>query len=687
MNATRSTPVPSPTPLPTPPVPIGRIPVVEVFPVIDGGRWPAKAVVGEAFPVRATVFREGHDAVAATAVLLSPDGHVHSRTAMSDVAPGLDRFEGWLVPDAEGEWTFRVEGWSDPYGTWSHDAEVKIRAGVDVELMLIEGSRLLSRAAERPGVGRAAARILTDAATALADGSRPAEARLAAGTSQEVREVLASEPLREHVSPSADYPLIVHRERALVGAWYEIFPRSEGAVQNPDGSWISGTLRTATERLPKIAGMGFDVIYLTPVHPIGTTNRKGRNNTLTTEPGDPGSPYGIGAAEGGHEAIHPDLGDTDDFSFFVSRARELGLEVALDIALQASPDHPWVHDHPEWFTTRADGTIAYAENPPKKYQDIYPLNFDNDPEGIYLAIRDVLQQWIDRGVTAFRVDNPHTKPLDFWQRILAHFHAVHPEVVFLSEAFTRPAMMRTLAAVGFHQSYTYFTWRTSKEELAEYFTELSHETAHVLRPSFWPTTHDILTPYMQTGGTAAFAVRAVLAATGSPTWGIYAGYELVENVPRPGAQEQIDNEKYEYKARDWSRAESLGISRLLTSLNDIRRRHVALRRLRGLTVHPTTDEQIFAFSRHVPAEHSPTGKADTVIVVVNLDPFATRESIVELDLSALGVPERPAGTAPDTPAVAVTDELSGQTYFWGSRPFVRLDPHAAVAHVLSVRVL
>src|SRR5699024_3214088 len=425
----------------------------------------------------------------------------------------------------------------------------------------------------------------------------------AAGTSQEVQQVLGQVPLREFVSTSATYPLRVHRQRALYGSWYEMFPRSEGAYQNsPGGAWVSGTLRTAAERLPAIAELGFDVVYLTPVHPIGSTNRKGRNNTLTAEPGDPGSPYGIGSAEGGHDAIHPDLGTFDDFGHFVTRARELGLEVALDIALQASPDHPWAAEHPEWFTTRADGSIAYAENPPKKYQDIYPLNFDNDPEGIYRAVRGVLQTWIDHGVTLFRVDNPHTKPLDFWEQILADVAADHPEVIFLAEAFTRPAMMRTLGMLGFHQSYTYFTWRHSKEELTEYFTEVSGDLAAVMRPAFWPTTHDILTPYMQPGGPAAFAIRAVLAATASPTWGIYSGYELVENVARPGAEEQIDNEKYEFKPRDWEEAaRTHGITELLTRLNQIRRAHPALQRLRNLTVHPTTDDATFCFSKRVPA--------------------------------------------------------------------------------------
>ncbi|WP_147917876.1 alpha-1,4-glucan--maltose-1-phosphate maltosyltransferase [Ruania zhangjianzhongii] len=667
------------TPSPTPAAPIGRIPVLDVGPSVENGRWPTKAVVGEAIPVRATVFREGHDAVAATAVLVRPDGTDHSRAQMRDISPGLDRYGAWLVPDAEGDWGFRVEGWSDPYGTWRHDAVLKVHADVDTEVMLTEGALLLQRAAAELTLTDAQSQVLTDAVTALQDAGRPALARLAAGTAPEVQEVLTEVPLRDYVSTSATYPLVVHRERALYGSWYEMFPRSEGAHQDETtGEWHSGTLRTAAERLPGIAAMGFNVVYLTPVHPIGTTNRKGRNNTLVAEPADPGSPYGIGAADGGHDAIHADLGTFDDFDHFVARARELGLEVALDIALQASPDHPWASEHPEWFTTRADGSIAYAENPPKKYQDIYPLNFDNDPEGIYTAVRAMLQVWIDHGVTLFRVDNPHTKPLTFWEQILADVARAHPEVIFLSEAFTRPAMMRTLGMLGFHQSYTYFTWRHSKTELAEYFTEVSGDLAAVMRPAFWPTTHDILTPYMQQGGPAAFAIRAVLAATGSPTWGIYSGYELAENVARPGAEEQIDNEKYEYKPRDWEGAtRTHGLTDLLTQLNRIRREHPALQRLRNLTVHPTTDDATFCFSKHLPAAHSPTGQADTVIVVVNLDPFTSRDSLIHLDTAALGLGEQGEFTA--------HDELTGESYAWGPVPFVRLDPHGRCAHILEVR--
>jgi starch synthase (maltosyl-transferring) len=689
---------------------IGRIPVLEIAPVIEAGRWPAKAAVGEVVPIEATVFREGHDAVSATAVLIAPDGSDHSWAPMADIAPGLDRFRGLLQPDAEGDWSFRVEGWSDPYATWTHDAGIKIGAGIDTELMLSEGVRLfdkISRLVRKDalvGPARTArdSRVLNAAARALADANRPAEARFAAATAPEVVAALSRAPLRELVSASDTYPLRVSRPLALAGSWYEMFPRSEGAYRKKSGKWVSGTFATAAKRLPAIAGMGFDVVYLTPIHPIGTTFRKGRNNTLVAGPGDPGSPYAIGSKHGGHDAIHPDLGTETDFRDFVAAARAEGLEVAIDIALNASPDHPWIKEHPEWFVIRADGSIAYAENPPKKYQDIYPLSFDTDPEGLYAAMLDIFRTWIDRGVTLFRIDNPHTKPVNFWEWLLAQVHATNPEVIFLSEAFTRPAMMQTLARIGFHQSYTYFTWRNTKQEIEEYLAEVSGPQGSVLRPSFWPTTHDILPPYLTDGGVAAFAVRAVLAATGSPTWGIYSGYELVESTPRPGAEEQIDNEKYEYRPRDWEKADEYGIALLLGELNAIRRAHPALQQLRNLTIHPTTNGQVVAYSRRISADHAsrataePQGRTmrtggndrraprhdDVIVVVLNLDPRNVQESVVDLDISALGL-SAPEGDE-NAPFFVAHDLLSGETYGWGAHPWVRLDPQVRVAHILQV---
>lgn len=661
---------------------VGRIPVLGVTPVVDGGRWPARAVVGEAVPVTATVFREGHDAVSATVVLRRPDDSEHTRQPMVLVEPGLDSWRADVVPDATGTWTFVVEGWADPYGTWEHSAGVKVSTPglpeADVELALADGALVLDRAADVDGRAPEDVEHLRAGAAALRDRERPAPARFAAATSPEVRRALDRLPLRDHVTPSAPATLVVQREAALVGSWYEFFPRSEGArFDEAEGRWVSGTLRTAAERLPAIAEMGFDVAYLTPIHPIGTTFRKGRNNTLEAQPGDPGSPYAIGSPDGGHDAIHPDLGTFEDFDAFVGRARELGLEVALDLALQCSPDHPWVAEHPEWFTQRADGSIAYAENPPKKYQDIYPLDFDRDPAGIYAEILRVVNVWVDHGVTMFRVDNPHTKPVEFWEWLIAEVNRDHPDVLFLAEAFTRPAMMHTLAKVGFHQSYTYFTWRDTKAELTEYVTDLEGPSAAYMRPSFWPTTHDILTPFMSRGGRPAFELRAVLAATLSPLWGIYSGYELVEDVPRPGAQEQIDNEKYQYKPRDFARAlvEGRSTAPLLQRLNELRREHPALQRLRGTVFHATDSDQVIAYTRHLPAHLSPTGTEDLVLCVVCLDPHAEVETWVHLDMAAIGLEWHDV--------VLARDGLTGGEWAWGEHIYTKLGP-GNPAHVATL---
>lgn len=656
---------------------IGRIPVVDVSPSLEEGRWSARAVVGEAVPITATVFIEGHDSVGATAVVTPASGR-SQRIPMRETNHGLAIFEATWLPKSEGRYTFRVEGWADPFGTWADAAGKKIPAGVDVSLMLDEGAALLERALTDKALTARQRDTLAKAAKALEPGNlSPAEA-YAAATSDEVLAVLEAHPIRDGVSPSREYPIVVQRERALYSAWYEIFPRSEGARQDKrTGEWTSGTFLTASKRLPAIADMGFDVVYLTPIHPIGMTHRKGRNNSLQAEPGDPGSPYAIGSEAGGHDAIHPDLGTMRQFRNFVKKANDLGLEVALDVALQCSPDHPWVKEHPEWFKVRADGSIAYAENPPKKYEDIHPLYFDNDPDGLREAIREVLQVWIDAGVTLFRVDNPHTKPLPFWEKLLGDIAEDHPEVIFLSEAFTRPPMMHTLAKIGFHQSYTYFTWRQTAEELGEYLEEVSGDGSFYMRPNFWPTTHDILTPDMQAGGAPLYKARAVLAATGSPSYGIYTGYEFVENVPRPGVEEQIDNEKYEYKPRDWHRADVHGITSLLTTLNRTRAAHPALQRLRGLTVHSTSNERILCFTRHLDAHESPTGKADTVIVIASLNAHAIESGVVTLDMEALGLdPEA---------RILVDDAITGATYTWGRDFYVRLDPATSLTHVAAVR--
>ncbi|MGY0491678.1 alpha-1,4-glucan--maltose-1-phosphate maltosyltransferase [Streptomyces sp. WG-D5] len=650
---------------------IGRIPILDVRPAVEHGRRPAKAVVGETFPVTATVFREGHDAVAANVVLRDPDGRTGPWTPMRELSPGTDRWGADVTPDAMGRWAFRVEAWGDPVATWWHAAKIKIPAGIDTELVLEEGALLYERAAK--GVPAPLRSPVADAAAILRDSARPAASRLAAALAPDVRRALSRHPLRELVTRSAWLPLLVERERALFGSWYEFFPRSEGAVVRAGEPPVSGTFRTAARRLPAIAAMGFDVVYLPPVHPIGTTFRKGPNNSLSPGPDDVGVPWAIGSPEGGHDAIHPDLGTFEDFDAFVGRARELGMEVALDFALQCSPDHPWVDKHPDWFHHRPDGTIAYAENPPKKYQDIYPIAFDKDLPGLVAETVRILRLWMDHGVRIFRVDNPHTKPVVFWEKVIAQINGTDPDVIFLAEAFTRPAMMRTLAAVGFQQSYTYFTWRNTKDELTEYARELAGETAAYMRPNFFVNTPDILHAFLQEGGRPAFELRAVLAATLSPTWGVYSGYELCENTPlRPGSEEYLNSEKYQLRPRDWESAEREGrtIAPLITALNAIRRRNPALRTLRDVHFHEADKDTVLVYSKTTASAQG----SNTVLVVVNLDPHHTQEATVSLDMPHLGLDWHES--------VPVRDELTGDTYHWGRTNYVRLEPGRAPAHIL-----
>ncbi|MFE0269107.1 alpha-1,4-glucan--maltose-1-phosphate maltosyltransferase [Nocardiopsis alba] len=651
---------------------IGRLPIIDISPDNDLG--PVKAVPGERFTVGATVIREGHDSLAAGVVVHSPRGRREALVPMREKAPGTDRYEAEISLPSEGDWSFSIESWTDPFATWLHVARVKLPLGVDTDLVLEEGARLLARAARRTPRDPA----LSEAATLLRDTSTDPMERFTTAVTDEVVAAMDRKPLRELVTRSKRTKVVVHRERALFGSWYEFFPRSEGArVDVAPGEEASGTLSDAAKRLPAIADMGFDVVYLPPIHPVGTAHRKGRDNTLTAGPGDPGSVWAIGSSEGGHDAVHPDLGTLEDFDTFVAVASDHGLEIALDLALQCSPDHPWVSEHPEWFTTRADGSIAYAENPPKKYQDIYPLCFDSDFEGLYAEVLRVVRHWIDHGVRIFRVDNPHTKPVAFWERLLAEVAERDPDVLFLAEAFTRPAMMRTLAKIGFHQSYTYFTWRNDKDELTEYLTELSRETAHYLRPNLFANTPDILHAYLQRGGRPAFEARAVLAALLSPTWGIYSGFELCENTPaHPGSEEYLHSEKYEYRPRDWAGADASGttIAPLITRLNELRRAHPALRELRNLRFHHVDRPELICFSKHHPG--APGEPDDVVLVVVNLDPHHAREATVHLDLPSIG------RTWEED--LKVTDELTGRSYTWRASNYVRLDPATGPAHVFTV---
>lgn len=658
----------------------GRIPVTRLTPALPDPRWNPKAFAGEVVPFGATVFREGHDLVGAMLVLTSPSG-VEQRHRMRAGAPGTDRWEAKVRLDELGTWRWHVTGFGDEIGTWVHDAELKIDAGVDVDLMYEIGARLADRAAAEKSRPAAVRRLLKAYAASLRDADAAASARRALLESPLLAE-FDQRPLARLATDSEEHEILVERRRAGVGSWYEFFPRSEGARQlKKNGAWKSGTFRTAQRRLDGVAAMGFDVVYLPPIHPIGVAFRKGPNNTLNPGPFDPGSPWAIGSAAGGHDAVHPDLGTLADFRAFVRRAAALGIEIALDLALQASPDHPWVTEHPEWFTTLPDGTIAYAENPPKKYQDIYPINFDDDFEGLVVEVTRIVRHWMKQGVRIFRVDNPHTKPLAFWERLIGDINATDPDVVFLAEAFTRPAMMQALAMVGFQQSYSYFTWRNAKQELEEFLTSVAQETADFMRPNLFVNTPDILTEYLQFGGPAAFTVRATIAATAAPTWGVYSGFELFESVARPGAEEAIDNEKYEYKPRDFAGAEAEGrsLALYLGILNRIRADHPALGQLRNIRFHHSDDDSVLVYSKHLEGRFIDGRGADdhdTIIVVANVDPHSVRETTVHLDLEAIDLPA--------DAAFEVEDLVTGDRWSWGAHNYVRLDAFTQPAHILRV---
>lgn len=646
----------------------GRIGIDDISPVVSGGSFPAKAVIGEVIPVCATVWREGHDAVAATLVATAPTGE--TRASAMTPAPEPDVFRALLAPDAEGYWSFRIEGWSDPLSTWRSAMSKKMAAGqgaAELANDLEIGARLLTRAADNIPVDHRDR--VHGAAAALRDPGRGLPERTAPALHPDLVALLDRFPLRELLTRSRTHRVWVDRRRALFGSWYEMFPRSSGGW-DAAGHPVHGTFHTAAEDLPRIAEMGFDVVYLPPIHPIGAINRKGPNNTLTPEPHDVGSPWAIGSAEGGHDAVHPRLGTVEDFRHFLHRARELNLEVALDLAFQAAPDHPWAAAHPEWFTVLPDGTIAYAENPPKKYQDIYPINFDDDRAGIYAELLRVTLYWVAQGVHIFRVDNPHTKPPDFWEWLIGEVKRRHPDVLFLAEAFTRPARMYGLAKLGFTQSYTYFTWRTAKWELTEFGTECAAQ-ADVCRPNLFVNTPDILHESLQHGGPGMFALRAVLAATLAPTWGVYSGFELYEHrAVHEGSEEYLDSEKYQLRPRDYKAALSRGesLEPWISRLNQIRRDHPALQQLRCLHFHHIDNDALIAYSKFDPA----TG--DAVLVVANLNPFGAEAGTVWLDLPALGLDwhER----------FGVYDEVSGEHFHWGQANFVRLEPWRNVAHIL-----
>ncbi|MGQ0617147.1 MAG: maltotransferase domain-containing protein [Acidimicrobiia bacterium] len=642
---------------------LGRLIIDDVRPRTPAG-YPAKAGVGEVVTVSATVFREGHDLLAARLRWRRGGDKDWATVPMALAVAGLDRWEAVIEPAVVGAHEFQVEAWTDRYRTWRHDIELKAAddphdpLATDVE----EGALLIERLAKRaPKEARPA---LAAAVAGLRNGEASRDARLNAGLDDRVGALLAPVEDPVDLTRSARFPLWVDRRAGRFSAWYELFPRSEGGLAG------------ASKRLRAVAEMGFDVVYLPPVHPIGHTARKGPGNTLEAGPGDPGSPWAIGSEDGGHTAVHSKLGTLEDFDAFVEEAEGLGLEVALDYALQCSPDHPWVTEHPEWFHQRPDGTVKYAENPPKKYQDIYPINFwpqeDGQRQALWDACKDVLDHWIAHGVGIFRVDNPHTKPLAFWEWVIAAVRAEHPGTVFLAEAFTRPPMMAKLAEVGFTQGYTYFTWRTARAELEEYVEELAQPPlADFMRPSFWPNTPDILSGPLRNGPLAAFQLRYLLAALLAPNYGLYSGYELYENEPASAANEEyLDSEKYEVKNRDWDRADSM--APLITTVNDIRRRHPAFRELRTTRFHETGNDAVVAFSK------TDGHGADAMLCVVTLDPHNPAEAVLSLDLPALGLEW--------DSTYEVVDELDGTAYTWtGDHPYVRLDPFHRVAHVLSVR--
>ena len=657
----------------------GRINVMDITPAEERGIFPARVELGEPFEMTAQVFIEGRTKVGATAIVRNPRGKETMRRAMTCVNPGLDRWtvmvkcgehsdlkpweDGYAAVKRQlGEWTVTIEGWEDAYVSWLHDARIKVRVMDDVDNALNSGAELLARWAETPDTGLTARdrKTLEKAAETMADQTLSAEDRLAAGDNPTIAALHETHPLRDGISPSQPQRFKVERPKSSFAAWYQFFPRSEGATIDPNtGKIIQGTLKTSMAGLERAAAEGFDIV------------------DLVAGPDDPGSPFGIGSELGGHDTVDPLLGTMDDFKALCQRAHELGLEIALDFALQCSPDHPWVKAHPNWFRHKPDGSIAFAENPPKKYQDIYPIDFNADMPGIEKEVERIMNLWIEAGVTIFRIDNPHTKPVRFWQDVIAAVTKKHPEILFLAEAFTRPGMMRALSYVGFTQSHCYFPWRNTKDELEEYLPVTNGDDGYYQHNTFWPTTPDILTAYVRDNGVAGHCVRAVLAAMGSPSWGIYNGYELIENKQRPGFEEQIDNEKYEVKVRDWSKAKQYGVAEMLTALNKIRRAHPAALSYHNLTVLPTSDPNILAFARHTPAELTGTGQADTLIVVVNLDGHNAHQSMIHLELSELGLPtDRPLN---------VRDELTGREFQWGWDNYVSLAPWADVAHILSVQ--
>jgi len=646
-----------------------RVIVEGVHPEVDGGRFPIKRTVGEEVIVGADLFADGHDALGAVLLYRKRGESEWLEVPMQPL--GNDRWQARFRIDELTPYEYTIEGWVDRFGSWRHEVSKKFGAGQDLKSELLEGAALVRDALLRaPEAADDDHRVLSETAASLGDEALGQPERVAAALAVAVESAMARFVDRSLATRYArELQVTVERERARFGAWYEMFPRSSGS--NPDRS---GTFKDAEERLPYIASMGFEVLYLPPIHPIGRAFRKGRNNTLDPGPDDVGSPWAIGSDAGGHDAVEPGLGTIEDFDSFVKAAQRWRLEIALDLAYQASPDHPYVNEHPAWFRQRPDGTIKYAENPPKKYQDIYPINFESaEWPGLWTELKRVIEFWIGHGVKIFRVDNPHTKSFRFWEWALADIKRQHPDTIFLSEAFTRPKVMRYLAKSGFSQSYTYFTWRNAKDELMEYFTELARtDVREYMRPNLFANTPDILHEYLQHGGRPAFQVRLILAATLGASYGIYSGYELCENVPvKPGSEEYLDSEKYQIRLRDYDTPASL--SELIGRINAIRREHPALQRDRGLRFHQTDNPHIICYSKR-----SEDG-SDLILVIVNLDAHHMQHGFIQLPLGDWGLSA--------AASIEVLDLISTERYYWrGEWNYVRLDPQARVGHILHVQV-
>jgi starch synthase (maltosyl-transferring) len=625
----------------------GAFHIEDVYPLIDGGRFPVKRIVGEPIEVWADVYRDGHNVVAAALLWRRERDRDWRREPMTHHSN--DRWAGSFVPDQLGRYVYAIEAWTDEFATWRRGFELKQKAGADLTLDAIEGAGMLTKA---PAGGQAAAAvILKQCEDYLQTGDA---APLLTG---ELKDAMAESQLRPDLTRSQLFPLVVDRPRARSGAWYEMVPRSQGQIPGQHG-----TFKDSVARLPGIAAMGFDVVYLTPIHPIGRTNRKGRNNAVSSAEGDPGSPYAIGAAEGGHDAVHPELGTLEDFREFVAACNRLEMEVALDFAIQCSPDHPWLKQHPQWFRRRPDGSMRYAENPPKKYEDIVNPDFSSEDAGaLWNSLRDVVLFWIEQGVKIFRVDNPHTKPFGFWEWLIREVQLRHPDVIFLAEAFTRPKLMKGLAKLGFTQSYTYFTWRTQKWELEQYLTELTAYPEHdYYRPNFFVNTPDILPWHLQSGEPWMFKSRVALAATLSGAYGIYNGFELLEHDPIPGREEYLDSEKYEIKVRDWDKPGN--IKPYIRDLNSARRANPALQQTSQLRFIPIDDGNVIAFVKES------VDQTNTVVVAIALSR--------EVHEFWLPLGDVQLGTGSDRRHVAAVENvISGERYpvEWGGIR-LRIDP-------------